>query len=131
MPTSSLPIDLVEPDAPAPAGDRLPCHLFAEEVDWPTAPEAVLRADRAPAGSMLDALGPWMEADLDPPPPSCPPCTGRCHQGRDCPAFAPLRALRIESLADAQARHRRFGRRLVLAVVVGWLAMVLFLLSLP
>lgn len=108
-----MPIDLVEPDAPAPAGDRLPCHLFADEVEWPTAAEAVLRADK-PA-----------------PPLTCPPCNHACHQGRACPTFAPLHAARIESLREANARHRRFGRRLVLALALGWLGMGLLLLALP
>ena len=46
MHATPLPIDLVEPDAPAPVGDRFPCHLFAPEVCWPVPPEAVLRADK-------------------------------------------------------------------------------------
>lgn len=127
MPTP-LPIDLVEPDAPAPVGDRLPCHLFAAEVDWPTAAEAVLRADKpSPAPPPPPMPSEW----LGNPPRSCPPCSGHCRQGRACPTFAPQHAARVESLRDAEARHRRFGRRLLLAVVVGWLALALFLVALP
>lgn len=63
-----LPIDLAEPDAPAPVGDRVPCHLFWAPPADPLPP--VLRRDRAPAGSLLDALGPWLEADLDAAPPA-------------------------------------------------------------
>lgn len=42
-----LPIDLAEPDAPAPVGDRVPCHLFWAPPAEPLPP--VLRRDRAPA----------------------------------------------------------------------------------
>jgi hypothetical protein len=38
-----LPIDLVEPDAPALVGDRVPCHLFMPEVAWPDPVGPVLR----------------------------------------------------------------------------------------
>lgn len=113
MPDQTLPIDLVEPCEPAPRGDRFPAHLFMAALEWPVPPEAVLRADK-PA-----------------PPLTCPPCNRACHQGRDCPTFAPLHAVRIESLREANARHRRFGRRLVLALALGWLGMGLLLLALP
>lgn len=63
-----LLVDVAEPDAPAPVGDRVPCHLFWAPPAEPLPP--VLRADRAPAGSLLDALGPWLEADLDAAPPA-------------------------------------------------------------
>lgn len=67
---ASFPLlaDLAEPDAPAPVGDRVPCHLFWAPPAEPLPP--VLRRDRAPAGSLLDALGPWLEADLDAAPPA-------------------------------------------------------------
>jgi len=39
-----MTIDLVEPDAPAPVGDRVPCHLFMPEVAWPATLPPVLRA---------------------------------------------------------------------------------------
>jgi hypothetical protein len=38
-----LPIDLVEPDAPALVGDRVPCHLFMPEVAWPDPVGPVIR----------------------------------------------------------------------------------------
>ena len=37
-------IDVAEPDAPAPVGDRVPCHLFMPEVAWPAVLPPVLRA---------------------------------------------------------------------------------------
>lgn len=39
-----LPIDLAEPDAPAPVGDRWPCHVFWAPLAEPLPP--VLRVDR-------------------------------------------------------------------------------------
>lgn len=56
----SMPIDVAVPDEPAPVGDRWPCHLFWAPLAEPLPP--VLRPDRAPAGSLLDALGPWLQA---------------------------------------------------------------------
>lgn len=53
-----LPIDLVEPDAPAPQGDRLPCHLFMPEVEWPEALPPVLRTPRREL--YLQAREPWV-----------------------------------------------------------------------
>jgi len=38
-----LPIDLVEPDAPALVGDRVPCHLFMPEVAWSAPVGPVIR----------------------------------------------------------------------------------------
>ena len=38
-----LPIDLAEPDAPAPVGDRRPCHVFWAPMPEPLGP--VLRPD--------------------------------------------------------------------------------------
>jgi hypothetical protein len=38
-----LPIDLVEPDEPAPVGDRVPCHVFMPEVPWPAPVGPVIR----------------------------------------------------------------------------------------
>ena len=43
-PRKPMVIDLVEPDAPAPVGDRVPCHLFMPEVAWPAVLPPVLRA---------------------------------------------------------------------------------------
>lgn len=130
-PAHGLPIDLVEPDAPEPAGDRLPCHLFADEVDWPTAAEAVLRADKpVPPHSAL----PPMPSEWLGNPPACPPCTGRCHQGRACPTAPwPVREFEAtrEALAAAKVRHRRLSGRLFLALALGWLGMGLLLLALP
>jgi len=62
---SRLVVDVAEPDA-APTGDRWPCHFFEPDVDWPLPLPPVLRADRAPAGSLLDALSGWVESDLGP-----------------------------------------------------------------
>jgi hypothetical protein len=67
MPT--LPITLAEPDAPAPVGDPVPCHLF-----WALPPEPlppVLRPDSGMV-SLWDALTPWLEADLDDEPEPVP-----------------------------------------------------------
>lgn len=55
-----FPVDMAEPD-PAPVGDPFPQHLIDAPLQAPLPP--VLREDRAPAGSLLDALGPWLEAD--------------------------------------------------------------------
>lgn len=41
--TAPLPIDLVEPDEPAPVGDRWPCHVFWAPMTEPLGP--VLRPD--------------------------------------------------------------------------------------
>lgn len=54
-----LPIDLVEPCAPAPQGDRVPCHLFMPEVGWPATLGPVLRPERS-----RQAL--WLRAPVDP-----------------------------------------------------------------
>lgn len=43
---ADFPIVLVEPHAPAPVGDRWPCHWFSPEVEWPAAVGPVLRSDR-------------------------------------------------------------------------------------
>lgn len=40
-----LPIDLAEPDEPAPVGDRRPCHVFWAPLPEPLGP--VLRPDSA------------------------------------------------------------------------------------
>ena len=52
-----LPIDLVEPDAPAPKGDRVPCHLFMSEVAWPAVLPPILRAPRREL--YLQSVEPW------------------------------------------------------------------------
>lgn len=70
-------IDLAYPD-PHP-GDPWPRHLCMPGLEWPAPPDAVLRPDR---------------------PVSCPPCTRRCRQGRDCPA-APVRASNSARVAFA------------------------------
>ena len=55
-----LPIDLVEPDAPAPVGDRLPCHLFMPEVAWHAALPPILRTPRREL--YLQTVEPWRPA---------------------------------------------------------------------
>ena len=50
-------IDVAEPDAPAPVGDRVPCHLFMPEVAWPAVLPPVLRAPRRELH--LVAFEPW------------------------------------------------------------------------
>lgn len=42
----NLPVTLIEPHAPAPVGDRWPCHWFSPEVEWPAPVGPVLRRDR-------------------------------------------------------------------------------------
>lgn len=46
--TSAVPpwpvIGLVEPHAPAPVGDRVPCHLFMPEVPWRAPLPPVIRS---------------------------------------------------------------------------------------
>lgn len=61
-------VDLAEPDAPAPAGDPVPCHLFWSLPAEPLPP--VLRPDSG-AVSLWDALDAWLNADLEdaPAPP--------------------------------------------------------------
>lgn len=61
-------IDLAEPDSPAPVGDRVPCHLFMPEVDWPAVLPPVLRTPRREL--YLQTVEPWSPAypaldDLD------------------------------------------------------------------
>lgn len=58
-----LPIDLVEPDAPAPQGDRVPCHLFMPEVAWSQPLPPVLRTPRREL--YLRSVEPWRPA-VDP-----------------------------------------------------------------
>lgn len=50
VPSPPLPIDLVEPDEPAPVGDRWPCHVFWAPLPDPLGP--VLRPD---AGRVMGA----------------------------------------------------------------------------
>lgn len=110
-----LPIDLVEPDEPAPVGDRWPCHVFWAPMPEPLGP--VLRKDRAPAGSLLDALGPWLEADLPAEPleagPACDPWI-RMPDGQwrrftpDEVAAAMQRDVIVSARAVRRARLRRF-----------------------
>lgn len=40
-----LPIQLIEPDQPAPQGDPCPRHLFMSDVQWPEPIGPVLRQD--------------------------------------------------------------------------------------
>lgn len=84
---AQLPIVLVEP-----VGDRWPCHVFWAPMPEPLGP--VLREDRAPAGSLLDALGFWLEADLpdEPPPPSIHPPLSHSGVPASVPRRPPLRA---------------------------------------
>lgn len=104
-----LMVDLAEPDAPAPVGDRVPCHLFWALPAEPLPP--VLRRDRAPAGSLLDALGPWLEADLDAAPPATVGVTDPARvllevpDGRGLLLFDPARL--SAWLTDAPAPSRR------------------------
>ena len=66
-PAVILPIDVANPD-PA-TGDPWPYHLCMPGVEW------------------SQPLGPVLRPDS---PVSCPPCSHRCRQGRDCPATAAL-----------------------------------------
>lgn len=75
-----LLIDLVEPDAPEPWGDRLPCHLLMREVEW----HAPLPANLSVLASAFGALGyspaldyvdyPGNSAFLKAPAPAVPVC---------------------------------------------------------
>lgn len=57
-------ITLLEPDTPAPVGDRVPCHLFMPEVEWPVPPTEVIRVAWAEADSLehqgVDARFVWL-----------------------------------------------------------------------
>lgn len=72
----SLPIELVEPDAPAPQGDRVPCHLFMPEVGWPEALPPVLRTPRREL--YLQSVNPWGPEPIPTSPPYqwFKPCPG-------------------------------------------------------
>lgn len=65
--SATLPIDLVESDAPV--GDPWPRHLFMRDVAWPEPLPPVLRADAPPAVMLLcsDGLGwtPFTQARFD------------------------------------------------------------------
>lgn len=66
MPTTTpLPIDLVEPCAAAPAGDRLPCHLLEPAVSWPVPPDAVLRPDAPPRAFTHAQVAAAMQRHID------------------------------------------------------------------
>lgn len=96
-----LPIDLAEPDAPAPVGDRWPCHLFFALPPEPL--PAVLRQDRpyCPTAHavQLGLLSPdVLRTDRS---PTCPPCHGDCRQGRHCPARHRTTGLRSGALRFA------------------------------
>ena len=59
-----MPIDLVEPEEPAPAGDRVPCHLFMPDVAWPRPLGPVLRSDACRLRAATQLPRPDLSAEL-------------------------------------------------------------------